>query len=65
MSGFELARGVLATRPDIPLLMTSGYVRPQDEEAAHNIGVRAVILKPNTADDLGKMLDRLFKAPER
>ena len=65
MSGFELARGVLATRPDIPLLMTSGYVRPQDEEAAHNIGVRAVILNPNTADDLGKMLDRLFKAPER
>ena len=65
MSGFELARGVLATRPDIPLLMTSGYVRPQDEEAAHSIGVRAVILKPNTADDLGKMLDRLFKAPER
>jgi CheY-like chemotaxis protein len=64
MSGFELARGVLATRPDIPLLMTSGYVRPQDEEAAHNIGVRAVILKPNTADDLGKVLDRLFQGRE-
>jgi len=64
MSGFELARGVLATRPDIPLLMTSGYVRPQDEEAAHNIGVRAVILKPNTVDDLGKMLDRLFQERE-
>jgi CheY-like chemotaxis protein/anti-sigma regulatory factor (Ser/Thr protein kinase) len=64
MSGFELARGVLAARPDIPLLMTSGYVRPQDEEAAHNIGVRAVILKPNTVDDLGKMLDRLFQERE-
>jgi PAS domain S-box-containing protein len=64
MSGFELARGVLATRPDIPLLLTSGYVRPQDEEAAHNIGVRAVILKPNTAEDLGKVLDRLFQERE-
>ena len=61
MSGFELARAVLATRPDIPLLMTSGYVRAQDEETARKIGVRAVILKPSTADDLGKVLDRVLQ----
>ena len=64
MSGFELARAVLATRPDIPLLMTSGYVRAQDEETARKIGVRAVILKPSTADDLGKVLDRVFQGRE-
>ena len=41
--------------------MTSGYVRAQDEETARKIGVHAVILKPSTADDLGKVLDRVFQ----
>jgi PAS domain S-box-containing protein len=62
MSGFELARAVLARRPDIPVVLTSGYVRPQDEETARKIGVRSVILKPNTIDDLGRVLDELLQA---
>ncbi len=31
LSGLELARGVLAVRPDIPVLMTTGYMRVEDE----------------------------------
>jgi PAS domain S-box-containing protein len=61
MSGFELARALLAVRPDIPLVMTSGYVRPQDEETARSIGVRAVILKPSTVEELGVVLDEMFQ----
>jgi CheY-like chemotaxis protein len=62
MSGFELAREILALRPDVPVIMTSGYVRPQDEATARGIGVRAVILKPSTIDELGTVLDDLFQA---
>jgi CheY-like chemotaxis protein len=62
MSGFELAREVLAVRADIPLLLTSGYVRPQDEETARSMGVHSVILKPNTVEELGHTLDELFGA---
>jgi hypothetical protein len=60
MSGFELARAVLAIRPGIPLLMTSGYVNPRDEDAARSIGVQ-MILKPNTVDELGHILDHVFR----
>ncbi|HMN45230.1 MAG TPA: PAS domain-containing protein [Povalibacter sp.] len=61
MSGFTLARAILAVRPDIPVLMTSGYVRPQDREAAEQVGIRELILKPDTIDELGRSLERLFK----
>jgi PAS domain S-box-containing protein len=61
MTGFTLARSMLAIRPDLPVLMTSGYVRPQDREAAEQLGIRELILKPDTVDELGRSLERVFK----
>jgi CheY-like chemotaxis protein/two-component sensor histidine kinase len=60
LSGFDLTREVRAIRPDLPVVMTSGYVRKEDEDEAHALGVREIILKPNTLDELGKALKRLF-----
>jgi CheY-like chemotaxis protein len=64
MSGFELAREVLGLRPGMPVLMTSGYVRAEDELAARAAGIRELILKPVTMDELGSVLDRLFRSDE-
>ena len=61
LSGFDLAREIRALRPDTPLLLTSGHVRPEDEQSARLLGIREVILKPDTANDLGEILDRLFR----
>ncbi|MGP1677914.1 MAG: hybrid sensor histidine kinase/response regulator [Burkholderiales bacterium] len=61
MSGFELAREVLAVRPGIPVLMTTGYIGAQDEGKARAAGIREVILKPVTMDELGDVLDRLIR----
>ena len=61
MSGFHLARALLQMSPATPVLMTSGYVRPQDRETASEIGVRELILKPDTIDELGRALARLFE----
>jgi PAS domain S-box-containing protein len=60
MSGAELARAILAIRPDVPVVMTSGYIRPEDELEARQIGVREVILKPDTIEELAKALHRVF-----
>jgi PAS domain S-box-containing protein len=60
MSGFDLIRELLAIRADLPVLMTSGYVKREDEELAVRLGVREIILKPNTLDELGKALNRVF-----
>ena len=61
MSGFELAHEVLALRPGVPVLMTSGYIRAEDEHLARAAGIRELVLKPVTMDELGRMLDRLFR----
>jgi PAS domain S-box-containing protein len=60
MSGFELAKELFATRPDISIFMTSGYVRPEDEARAKEVGIRSLILKPNTLEELRNVLDQLF-----
>jgi PAS domain S-box-containing protein len=60
MSGFALARELMKVRPGVPIIMTSGYVRPEDQAAAEALGIHHVILKPSTADDLGRALDDLL-----
>jgi CheY-like chemotaxis protein len=60
MSGADLSRRVMEIRPDIPVVMLSGYIRPQDELEAQRLGVRALILKPDTIDGLARVLDELF-----
>lgn len=62
MSGFEMAEEVLGIRPGKPVIMTSGYIRREDEEEAERLGVRAVIAKPGTVDELAGALDRILRA---
>jgi hypothetical protein len=36
-------------------------VRPDDKEEARRSGIRELILKPNTIEELGRALDRVFR----
>src|SRR4051812_16391712 len=56
MSGFELARSMLDLRPELPIVMTSGYLSADDQRTGVQVGLRALILKPNTVDDLADVL---------
>jgi CheY-like chemotaxis protein len=58
MSGFDLARAVTALRPALPVLMTTGYVTPDDEATAHGLGIRALVLKPFSVDHLARLVDQ-------
>jgi CheY-like chemotaxis protein len=60
LSGFDLSSQLLAIRADIPIIMTSGFVRPEDQERASKMGLQDLILKPDTVDELGRVLDRIF-----
>jgi CheY-like chemotaxis protein len=60
MSGMELAEELLRIRPDLPVIITSGYVRAEDARRAEQIGVRDVVMKPNTVAEIGQLIrDRL------
>jgi len=65
MSGHDLARQVREIRPDIPVVLTSGYVRPGDVEAAQRLGVGEVLLKPNLVGDLEATLHRVLTGGDR
>jgi PAS domain S-box-containing protein len=59
-SGMDFARSVLDIRPDIPVILTTGYIDPDDLELVQRIGVREVILKPTTIEEMGRSFRRLL-----
>nr|WP_298718037.1 ATP-binding protein [uncultured Steroidobacter sp.] len=60
MSGMDLAEELLRIRPDLPIIITSGYIRADDARRAEQIGVRDVVMKPNTVAEIGQLIrDRL------
>ncbi len=56
MSGRDVARELLQIRPDVPIVLTSGYVRPEDVQSARRLGIHDVILKPHSIDDLARVV---------
>lgn len=64
MSGFELATELRKIRPNLPVVITSGYVRPEDTETANRLGIEHLILKPDTVAELGTTLRQIFNPPK-
>ncbi len=60
LPGPELVRRILQIRSDIPVVMATGYVRPGDQEKAVRFGVRDLVLKPSTVEEMGATLSRLL-----
>ena len=60
ITGIDVARRVLEIRPEIPVLLASGYVRAEDVDLARAIGVREVIWKPTTINEMGELLGRIL-----
>jgi PAS domain S-box-containing protein len=56
MTGSDLARAIRAIRPDMPILLMSGYVTPQFAARAREIGVLEVLAKPLVASDIARSL---------
>jgi len=61
MTGADLARRMLQIRPDIPIILCTGYSSIISEEKAKSIGIREFALKPltkkNIAGTIRKVLD--------
>ncbi|HIJ77946.1 MAG: PAS domain S-box protein [Desulfobulbaceae bacterium] len=46
LTGVELSRRMLAARPDIPIIMCTGYSEMINEERAKDMGIREFLVKP-------------------
>jgi signal transduction histidine kinase/CheY-like chemotaxis protein len=56
MTGAELARELLSQRPELPIIMTTGYSEVIDKEKAARIGIMAFMLKPVKKKQLSKAI---------
>jgi CheY-like chemotaxis protein len=61
MSGLQLADEIRKMRPDIPIILTSGYINTEDQEKAGRLGIRAILTKPVDAKELLRTLAELFQ----
>jgi signal transduction histidine kinase len=57
MSGLELAEEIGRTRPELPVILTTGY---SDEIAKSGTGGRPVVLKPYRLETLANALDQVL-----
>jgi CheY-like chemotaxis protein len=60
MSGLELAARMLSVRPDANIVLTSGYVAEEDAARARRAGVRDIVLKPDTIEQLAPLMESLL-----
>ena len=63
LSGVDLGRELLARRPDVPIVLFTGYSAEFGPEDARAIGFRAVLSKPVTTAVLAEALHRALQPP--
>ena len=63
LTGVELATALLALRPNLPILLTTGFAKTWTPEALRELGIREVLAKPLEAATLAQALDAVLHAP--
>ena len=62
MTGAQLAEKILALRPSIPVILTTGYSDIVTEREARELGVREYLLKPLNTGRLAEVVRRVLDA---
>jgi PAS domain S-box-containing protein len=60
MAGYEMAEEMMNIRPDLPVLLCTGYSEEINEKMASNIGARALLYKPLTRQDLSATIRKIL-----
>jgi len=60
MTGDKLARKMMEIRPDIPVILYTGYTEQISEKDAKDIGIREFVLKPFEVKDIARVIRRVL-----
>jgi CheY-like chemotaxis protein len=60
MTGADLAKEVLALRPDMPIIMCTGFSHLVDSDSAKVAGIGAFVLKPLTKKEMARTIRRVL-----
>jgi len=64
MSGLELLREVRQVRPDLPVVLATGYGGNLNQDQARALGIRELLFKPTTVVSLGAAMRRALGGEE-
>ncbi len=62
MTGAKFAQELMKVRPDIPIIICTGYSETVDEDQAKKMGIREFILKPFTMAELAETIRRALQS---
>jgi len=62
LTGLDLARRMLAERPDLPIILCTGYSEVINAESAIQAGIRAFLLKPFQEKELLSLVRKVLDA---
>lgn len=65
MTGFELSRQALAIRPDLPVILCTGYSDTVSPEQTRAAGISAFLYKPLSKKDLAETIRALLDAVQQ
>jgi signal transduction histidine kinase/ActR/RegA family two-component response regulator len=61
MTGAKLAEKLITIRPDIPIILCTGYSALIDEEKARQLGIAAYMMKPVSMSEIAKTIRKLME----
>ena len=61
LTGVELARRMLRIRPDIPIILCTGYSNLVNEEQTKALGIKGFIMKPMAKRDIAQLLREVLE----
>jgi len=64
ITGSQLAQHLLRLRPDLPIILCTGFSFTMDEKTASQIGIRRFLQKPLRTQELLKEIEALIKTRE-
>ena len=65
MTGDVLAGRMLELRPDLPIILCTGYSENINEAKAREMGLKAYALKPLVMEELARLIRRVLDGPDK
>ena len=63
ITGTQLAKEILSLKPDIPIILCTGFSFQIDEKTAYAIGIRRFLKKPISSSELLREVEQLIQQP--
>ena len=56
MTGLELAKELRVIRPELPIILCTGFTNQVDAESSKQAGIHAFVMKPLTKKEIAKTI---------